>query len=553
MANGTTPSVTLSNFTGLDFNVILQAAMASAQIPMIDLQNKLVAENLAISTLGKIGGDFSAVQTSLNTLNTSLTIPPVAATVSQNAPFIAAVTGGPLAGTYAVSVSQLAAAETLASQGYASNNSTVGTGTITITTGTGSTPITIDSTNNTIDGVAGAINSAGIGVTAQVINTGLPGAPYRLEITSDVTGSAQAFSVASSLSGGVAPDFGNAQIGTTVADSISGTATPTVSGSYTGSLSQGYHFTVTSGGTVGTDPVTIAYASDSGEKGTITLPSGYTPGSPVTVVDGLTLSLSSGTLATGDKFSTAAFVPQVSAAQDARLQVGNQFVTSSSNQVTNAVPGLTLALDNVGGPATVTVAPDQTAQGNQISAFVSAYNNLVNDITANTQAVPNQSGPPLANDGGLRETIFNLQFQLGTLDLSKLGITIDQHSGQLSFNQSTFTAAQAADPAGVSQALSGLYSGLNPTVSAALTPNTGLIATETSSDQTQVTDLNKQIADLNKQLQDEQSRLVAEYAQIQAAVSGYQSLAQLFNGYSSNTSSGGSSTPPPGSNLKVSA
>jgi len=553
MANGTTSGVTLSNFTGLDFNVILQAAMASAQIPLTDLQNQLVAENLSISTLGKIGGDFSALQSSLNTIKTSLSIPPVAATVSQNAPFSAAVTGGPMAGTYAVSVSQLAAAETVASQGYASSSSNVGTGTITITTGTGSTPITIDSTNDTVAGVAGAINSAGIGVTAQVINTGLPGAPYRLEITSNATGSADAFTVASSLAGGIAPDFGNTQIGPTAAGAMTGTSTPTVAGTYTGSLSQGYHFTVSSGGTVGTDAISIAYSSDSGASGTVTVAPGYTPGSAITVADGLTLSLSGGTLNVGDKFATAAFVPQVSAAQDALLQVGNQIVTSASNQVTNAVPGLTLALDNVGGPATVTVAPDQTAQGNQISGFVAAYNNLVNDITANTQAVPNQSAPPLANDGGLRETLFNLQFQMGTLDLSKLGITADQHSGQLSFSQSAFTAAQAADPTGVSQALGGLYSGLNPVVSDALTPNTGLIATETSSDQTQVTDLNKQIADLNKQLQQEQAQLVAEYAQIQAAVSGYQSLAQLFTGSSSSNGSSGSSTPPPGSNLTVSA
>src|ERR1700730_16413813 len=91
-----TPSVTLSNFTGIDFNQILQADEAAAQIPIAALQNELVGVNTSISTLGTIGGDFSSLQSALNSLNTSLTIPPVRISVSQNAPFTAAVTGGPI-------------------------------------------------------------------------------------------------------------------------------------------------------------------------------------------------------------------------------------------------------------------------------------------------------------------------------------------------------------------------------------------------------------------------------------------------------------------------
>ncbi len=65
-----TPSVTLSNFTGLDFNQILQADAAAAQIPITALQNQLVAVNTSISTLGAISGDFSSLQSALTTLNT---------------------------------------------------------------------------------------------------------------------------------------------------------------------------------------------------------------------------------------------------------------------------------------------------------------------------------------------------------------------------------------------------------------------------------------------------------------------------------------------------
>ena len=76
-------------------------------------------------------------------------------------------------------------------------------------------------------------------------------------------------------------------------------------------------------------------------------------------------------------------------------------MTSATNQVSNAIPGLTLNLNNVGGAATVTVAPDQQAQGDQVNSFVGAYNTLIRDIAGNTQALPNKTAPPLAGDGAL--------------------------------------------------------------------------------------------------------------------------------------------------------
>jgi flagellar hook-associated protein 2 len=548
---GSTPSVTLSNFTGLDFNAILQADVAAAQVPITALQNQLVAVNTSISTLGTIQGDFTSLQNALTALNTSLTIPPTGVNVAQTAPFTASVTGAPINGTYSVAVNQLASAQSIASQGYASSTAGVGDGTITLTIGGQATPITIDSSNDTLTGLAGAINAANLGVTAQVVNTGAPGAPFRLQLTSNSTGAAQAFSVSSSLTGGTAPDFVNNEIGPTDTSDVSGTSTPTVGGTYTGTLSQGYHFTVITGGTVGVAPITIAWESDSGEAGTITVPTSYA-GQQLNVADGVTVSLGTGTLNTNDTFGAGAFVPQISQAQDATVQVGNQITTSSTNQVSNAINGVTLSLNGTGGPSVVTVSPDLATEANQISAFVSAYNTAVNDTVTNTQALPQQTAPPLANDGGLRLTLFNLQTQLGTLNLSSLGITVDQNTGDLTFNQSNFTSSALSNPSGVNSTIGQLYSSLNPVVSNVIAPNTGLIATETTSDQQQTTQLSQQINTLAAQEQQQEQALQAEFAQIQAVVSTYQNLAQLFEGSGSGSSGSGSSTPAPGSNLTVS-
>jgi flagellar hook-associated protein 2 len=545
--------VTLSNFTGLNFNEILQADAAAAQVPITALQNQLTGVNTAISTLGAIAGDFTSLQTALSTLNNSLTTPPAGVSVSPGAPFTAAVAGGPINGTYNVSVSQLASAESLASQGYTSSDASTGDGTVTITVSGQPTSITVDSSNDTLSGLAGAINAAGIGVTAQVVDTGAPGAPYRLQITSNATGSAQAFSISSSLTGGTAPDFADTEIGPTDSSGVTGTATPTIGGTYTGTLSQGYHFTVVSGGTVGVDPITIAWSSDSGEAGTITVPTSYA-GQQLVVADGITLTLGTGTLKTNDTFGAGAFVPQVTAAQDATVQVGSQIVTSASNQVTNAINGVTLSLSGTGGPAVVTVSPDLTTEASQISAFVSAYNTAVNDVTATTQAMPNEAAPPLADDGGLRSTLFNLQSQLGTLNLSTLGISVNQNTGDLTFDQGQFATTASSDPTAVNTTIGQLYTALNPTVSGVIAPNSGLIATETTNDQAQTTQLTTQINTMVAEEQHQQQLLQAEFGQIQAAVASYQSLSELFSGNSNSNSSDGSSSSSstsPGSNLTV--
>ncbi len=543
----TSTGIAFSNFTGIDFSTILTAETAAAQVPISAKQNVLVGVNTAISLLGAISGDFTSVQNSLDTLKTSLTVPPTGATVSAGAPFTASVTGAPINGTYSVSVSKLAQAQSIASQGYASNTTNVGDGTISISVGGAAAKnVVIDSSNDTLDGLANAINSTpNIGVTAQVVNTGAPGAPYRLQLIASSTGTAAAFTVSGNLVGGTSPDFANAQVGPTDISSVSGTATPTVGGSYTGSLSQAYQFSVVSGGTLGTDPLTLKWTSDSGESGTLNIAAGDPD--PIAVVDGLTVSLGSGTLKAGDSFTAAAFVPKVSDAQNATLQVGNQVIVSQTNTVSNAISGLSLQLSNTGTSSKITVAPDLVAQGKNISNFVDAYNKAIGDIVYNTQAVPKTTPPALAGDGGLRATMFNLQSQLGTLNLSTLGITVDKNSGNLVFDQGKFALSANTDPAAVNQSISDLYSALNPTVSMIIAPATGLIDTETNSYNTQKTALISQLTQMNNDLANYTDQLQKEYANIQAAVAGYQTIGDLFTAIASNYSNTGT-----GSNLSVS-
>ncbi|MDX1552107.1 MAG: flagellar filament capping protein FliD [Marinobacter sp.] len=105
-------------------------------------------------------------------------------------------------GSYNINVSQMAQANALAFQSMADRDSTsVGSGTLTLAVGDKTTNITIDDSNDTLQGVANSINDADAGVSASIINTGNG---YRLVLSSDETGSANAINMSTDAAGGSA-------------------------------------------------------------------------------------------------------------------------------------------------------------------------------------------------------------------------------------------------------------------------------------------------------------------------------------------------------------
>jgi len=104
-------------------------------------------------------------------------------------------------GSYSVDVVSLAESQALAStESFADRDSTsVGRGTITLQVGDKTTEITIDSSNDTLQGLANAINDANGGVSAGVIDTG---SGFRLTLSADETGTANAVKITASEDAG---------------------------------------------------------------------------------------------------------------------------------------------------------------------------------------------------------------------------------------------------------------------------------------------------------------------------------------------------------------
>lgn len=97
------------------------------------------------------------------------------------------------AGTYQFEVVRIAKAKQIATAPQASPTATLGAGTVNFQIGTGAvTTLTIDTANSSLNGLAQAINAAGAGVSASVLNDGTG---YRLMMTSANTGTTNAVSV----------------------------------------------------------------------------------------------------------------------------------------------------------------------------------------------------------------------------------------------------------------------------------------------------------------------------------------------------------------------
>ena len=111
-------------------------------------------------------------------------------TSSDEAVITAAASDKANAGTYSLRVNSLAAAHQVASFGFDSPDAVIAKGEIAVRVGDGQlVEIDIDDTNNTINGIATAINASDSGMSAAVIDDGTAGnESIRLLLTSESTG-----------------------------------------------------------------------------------------------------------------------------------------------------------------------------------------------------------------------------------------------------------------------------------------------------------------------------------------------------------------------------
>lgn len=173
--------------SGLDTQSIISELMQVAQQPLTLLQNQQQTDQVKLSAYASVQSALSDFQSAVDNLTGVGSFDATTSTSSDENILTVSSSGTATLGSHSIVVNALATAESVRSAAFTSSTDEVGTGTLSIQVGSG-TPVdvTIDSSNDTLSGIATAINDANAGVTAGVLDDGMGN--FYLTLTSNSTG-----------------------------------------------------------------------------------------------------------------------------------------------------------------------------------------------------------------------------------------------------------------------------------------------------------------------------------------------------------------------------
>ena len=395
--------------SNLDLTTLLANLKTGEQAPLVAMQKQQASYSAKLSAYGQLNAALSALQTASAALAKPELFEGVKASASDGSVLSATAAASAPSGVYAVNVTQLSQAQSLAAAGVLSGSADIASGaktTLTFEFGTLSgdpadlvtgkffnadfgpaspprtTSITLDPGAKSLEEIRDAINAkTSLGVTAAIVNDG-GDKPYRLVLTSTQAGAASSMRI-------------------------------TVSG----------------------DPAVP------GSQGDATLTG----------------------LLTNDPDDVSKQMRQTVAAQDTKLTVNGLAITSASNSVAGAVPDVTMTVSKAGA-STLTVQNDTGSVQGAVSTFVSAYNSLQSLSTRlSAYDAANRSGAILLGDSvlrnvqvGIRATLTGAQAQhsSGLTMLSQIGITF-QKDGTLAVESTKLTTALSGKLSGIANLFSG--------------------------------------------------------------------------------------------------
>ena len=506
-------SVAKSNVTnklgagsGIDTSSLAGSLVEAERAPRAAAINKNISKNDGI-----VSG-MAAVKYVLSNLNTALAdikdvsdFKSFSISNSYTDYFTATATSSADDGTHSILVGQLATESRITgTNAFSATDTSVNSGaamTLQVTIGTITTNINIDAGSDTPEGIVSAIDDADVGLSAYIVNTGDASTPYKM-VVSGTTGSDNAISSIASYSGTATPitlkggttyalgstslnsgtamtlmvtngtkdhyvsiDAGSDNL-TDIASALNSAnlgLTATVAG-----VSGAYYLTVQGDAdVVGSDFAIATYT------GTVTSDTS----SPTTVSYGLfnstsvSISKPSSAISSGKNY----WGTTLQSAQDAYLTVDGISITSSSNTVADAVPGVTLSLVAANGTyssstvsgtaASIRLATDTSLAKAKITAFVTAYNDamtLMDEVT-NPKSTLETYGATLVGNSTIRSlrdtirtfTIDDSSTTSGSLSaLRDIGIEIDT-AGKLTLKETTLDSVLASSYSDVITMLTG--------------------------------------------------------------------------------------------------
>ena len=184
--------------SGLDIASIVSSLTTAASAPQTNaLNDRKTALSAQVSAFGTFSSALATLQATLTTLQNPSSLAGRTASLADTTIASATATSDAVPAQYSLQVTNLATAASLASQPVASDTTVIGTGTLTIKVGGASTSIAIDSSDNNLQGIVAAINSAtnNPGVSASILTTSLGS---RLVLSGTATGASNTITVTQS-------------------------------------------------------------------------------------------------------------------------------------------------------------------------------------------------------------------------------------------------------------------------------------------------------------------------------------------------------------------
>jgi flagellar hook-associated protein 2 len=427
-AAGTNTSATLST----DVYNRVQKTMSAQNGVATKLNTALKADQTKLSGLGQLKSALSAFQTLASSLRGGGLS--TSATASDKSVLSVSANGSAKAGSYALNVRQLAQGQFLTSEAFASSDSKLGSGaggstiaTVKVDFGTAgeqgfrlngtsaSKTITIDSSNNTLDGIAAAFKAAGVDVKV-------------------LKGDDGKFSLAMTGASGAA------------------------------------------------NSMRISVSGDAALKSLLS----FDPDGKQQLKQGV-------------------------AASNAMLTLGDQEISSASNTLDKAIPGLTLKLSGT-GKTELKVTQDASQISSNLKSFVSAYNELNKKLQA-LQKGELKGDTALNQASGQLNMLLKTSGGISQSALAASGISQDS-SGNLVLDDKKLAAALKDDASAVSKLFTNDGRGLADLMgakAASLTGESSALNKETALVSKEITSITAKRATLSKALTAQATALAALY------------------------------------------
>lgn len=406
--------------SGTGFNVsstvsAIVANLQNVETPWKTQLTSLESQDTAISSLGTLFSNLSNDMSSLTDFQGILS-QKTGSSSDTNVLTLTAANSTATAGTHTVEVSNLAQT----SSGYLAevpSADTALTGSITLQDANGkAVTLSVNSSDNTLTGLAAAINASGVGITASVLSeasgsilslvSGTSGAAGNITVSNN--------SIAAYLNATTTEATATANAGATVGEVAA--STDTLSGSMTIQVGSGTTETVVIGPAPASPAANTIYTGSgintlAGLAQAVNNSAIGVTASVVTNSDGTeSLSLISATAGTAGALAVNSSLLNTTAGplgytasvtgKDANLTVDGIALTSASNTVNNLIPGVTFQLlapsatesNNTLEQVQVVIGNDNTEVESTMNQFVSDYNNLVSAV--NAQEGNTTSGTP---------------------------------------------------------------------------------------------------------------------------------------------------------------